>query len=124
MPAVANSDGPLERDVGVSPDPDRHVAGGLRLGADVVEAGAVDGKLGRDVVVGPHPSDHLDGFVGPWPALGERHAEGIELGFEPPGSGAEDHASATELVDGGDRLCHHDGAPHRQNEHRRADPHS
>ena len=45
------------------------------------------------------------------PTLGERHAEGIELGFEPSGSGAEDHPPAAELVDGGDRLGHHDTGP-------------
>ena len=114
MPPVADPDRPLERGPGVAADPDRDVPCGLGLGADVLEAGAVDGELGGDVIVGPHPPDHLDGFVGASSALVEGHAEGVELGFEPPRSCAEDHPPTAELVDGGDRLGDHDGAAHRR----------
>ena len=46
----------------------------------------------------------VDRLVGDAPALGERHAERVELAFDVPGTDAEDHPAARERVERRERL--------------------
>ena len=59
---------------------------------------------------GPHG---VDGLVEQPPAVGERHAERVELALDVPGPDAEDRAAARELVERGPRLGDRERVPVR-----------
>ena len=103
-PAVAACRDPAQRGLARSADPDRRarLLHRARPLPDVLEAPARAGVLRP--LVGERDGDRVDRLVGDRAALGERHAERVELAFDVAGADADDRAAARERVERRERL--------------------
>ena len=77
---------------------------GPRALADALELPAL--AVVRRELVGERGPHGVDGLVEQPPAVGERHAEGVELALHVPGADAEDRSPAGEPVERRPRLGH------------------
>jgi len=100
--------------LGVATDDDRDALRRLRPADALVELDV--GVVHRRLRLGPQGAHRLDVVVVATPAVGERHADRIELLLQPADPDPEDHATATQVVDRRDLLRGDQGVALRDDE--------